>query len=998
MKHYIYLLTAALLMICQGSMAQSLTASGKVVDSNQEPLIGATVKVVGQNAQGSVTDLNGYFSLACRQGDVLEVSYIGYLTQQVRAAQNLNIVLQEDAHMLDETIVVGVGYGTMRKSDLTGSIASVNAKDMKQGVITSTEQLLQGKVAGLSIGQSSGAPEAGASIRLRGGTSLSASNGPLVVVDGIPGVDINSVQPSEIVSMDILKDASAAAIYGSRGANGVIIVTTNRQGGDVEQNNIHYNGYVAFAAASKKLDLLSANQWRGFVRERNVLTANDYGANDDYQDALLRTAISHSHNLSFSNSKKNSGYRASVTYNNNQGVIERNSMNRLAGSLTAYQTGWQGRLRLDEGINANFDSWHPVDTRIFERMTNVNPTFPIYNPDGSFSQLPGTNTENPVELNTNRSDDQKRHRFLAYLKAELEIIDGLKYTVNTSYEQNSTKGGLYKPTYARLEGQSMNGWGQRTYADYTNKQLETYLTYDKQLADIHRLNVMAGYSYLDNVYEGFGATRQGFDTDRFLYNNLGAGTGFQQGDVYSYKGEATLISFFGRVNYTLADKYMLTATVRHDGSSRFGDNHKWGTFPSVSLAWRISNEKFMEGTKSWLSQVKFRGSYSLTADTGPSWVTNAEAIFMTKNSWRPFTSAAETQIYISSLGNSELTYEKKHEWNFGVDLSFLKDRIALTFDIYGRNNYDLIGRTYTQGAGGEIAKYANVADMESKGIEIGLSTVNIEKRGFTWTTDLIFSRATNKITSLEVASRAVDLVTGLGYAIEGFPVRSIFSYQFAGLNEEGLPQVYNEYGDVTIGDVNFQETENLQKFLVYEGPSDPTFYGSFNNVLTYKSKKWGSFALDLFITYAGGNVVRLDPVFSYAYSDIKALPREFKNRWAIAGDEKVTNIPVIASRNQVDRYGSTAMRTAYNAYNYSTERIANGDFIRLKEVALTYILPDNWLKRTFINKASLKVAATNLCLLYADKKLNGQDPEFINSGGVATPISKQFTATLRLGF
>ena len=265
MKRYMFLLLAALIAVCQGVNAQSLTATGTVVDSSHEPLIGATVKVVGQQGAGAITDLRGQFSLTTTQGATLEVSYIGYVTRQVKAGKGLRIILSEDANMLDETVIVGVGYGTMRKSDLTGAIASVSAKDMKQGVITSTEQLLQGKVAGLSIVQSSGAPEAGASIRLRGGTSLSASNGPLVVIDGIPGVDINAVQPHEIVSMDILKDASAAAIYGSRGANGVIIITTNRQGGDSEQNTMQYNGYVAFATAAKKLDLLSANQWRGYV-------------------------------------------------------------------------------------------------------------------------------------------------------------------------------------------------------------------------------------------------------------------------------------------------------------------------------------------------------------------------------------------------------------------------------------------------------------------------------------------------------------------------------------------------------------------------------------------------------------------------------------------------------------------------------------------------------------------------------------------------------------
>ena len=461
------------------------------------------------------------------------------------------------------------------------------------------------------------------------------------------------------------------------------------------------------------------------------------------------------------------------------------------------------------------------------------------------------------------------------------------------------------------------------------------------------------------------------------------------------------LAYYGQFNYNFDQRYTVNGTLRYEGTNRLGKSNKSRWLPTwnVSAAWDVINEKFMAKTQSWLSQLKLRASYSLTADTGPAWVTNATSIYRTENTWRPTTSAAEPEIYIYQIANTELTYEKKHEWNFGVDLGFLHDRIALTFDIYGRNNYDLIGLTYTQGAGGELAKYANVADMKSKGIEVGLSTVNIDKAGFKWTSDLIFSKADNEITSLAVGgTRAVDLVTGLGYAVEGYPVRSIFSYRFAGLNEEGLPMVYNESGEKTVGDVNFQETENLKDFLVYEGPSDPTFYGSFNNTLSYKSKKWGELQFDLYITYAGGNVVRLDPVFSSAYSDLSALPRDFKIRWMIPGDENTTTVPTIASLNQVYRYGSTNLSTAYNAYNYSTERIANGSFIRLKEVALTYVFPDKWLKKTFINKASLKVAGTNLCLLYADKKLNGQDPEFINSGGVASPITKQFTATLRLGF
>jgi TonB-linked SusC/RagA family outer membrane protein len=466
-NHILTTIIAVMMMAFSlSASAQSNTATGQVLDSDNEPLAGATVKVSGSN--GTITDADGNFSIACNPTATLEISYVGYFSRQVKAGKDLRIVLNADAKTLDETVVVGIGYGTMRKSDLTGSIASVQAKDLKQGVITSTEQMLQGKVAGLSVVQSSGSPENGASLRLRGGTSLSASNGPLVVVDGIAGVDFNSVQPSEIVSIDVLKDASAAAIYGSRGANGVIIVTTNRQAGDVEKKTMEYNGYVAFASVAKKLDLLSADQWRGYVRDNNVTGALDYGANTDWQDELLRTAISHSHNFNFSNSRKNSGYRASVTYNNNEGVVERNNINRLATSLSGYQFGLNGRLRMEVGVNANFDSWHPIDSRIFERELNLNPTFPVYNTDGSFAQLNGTNTENPVEINTDRQQTNKRHRFLGYGKLEYEIIDGLKATANGSYEFQHTTGGTYKPTYARMEGQSENGWGQRTYAEYTN--------------------------------------------------------------------------------------------------------------------------------------------------------------------------------------------------------------------------------------------------------------------------------------------------------------------------------------------------------------------------------------------------------------------------------------------------------------------------------------------------------------------------------------------------
>ncbi|MBQ4392286.1 MAG: SusC/RagA family TonB-linked outer membrane protein [Prevotella sp.] len=461
------------------------------------------------------------------------------------------------------------------------------------------------------------------------------------------------------------------------------------------------------------------------------------------------------------------------------------------------------------------------------------------------------------------------------------------------------------------------------------------------------------------------------------------------------------LAYYGQFDYSFKKRYTVNGTMRYEGSNRLGKatSSRWLPTWNIGLKYDMGSEPFMQSAQSWLSTLMLRGSRSLTAASGPDYVTNATAIYRAVNIWRPTTSAAESGFDIDQIANRELTFEKKYEWNVGIDLGFLHDRITLTADAYWRNNFDEIGLVFTQGAGGVNRKWANVADMKSRGFELSLHTENFVLPKFKWSTDIIYSYAKNKITKLNTGDRAVDLVTGAGYGVEGYAVRPLFSYKFDGLNNEGLPMVINEEGYASVGDLNFQETENLTDFLVYEGPTEPTWYGSVGNNFSYNFNKGGKLDLEVFITYSGGNVVRLDPVFSATYSDLSSLPREFKNRWMIPGDEMVTNIPTIASLNQRDRFGSTALSTAYNAYNYSTARIAKGDFVRLKELALTYTLPKELLAKTgFLSNASLKLAATNVFLLYADKDLNGQDPEFINSGGVASPISKQFTATLRLGF
>ena len=417
---------------------------------------------------------------------------------------------------------------------------------------------------------------------------------------------------------------------------------------------------------------------------------------------------------------------------------------------------------------------------------------------------------------------------------------------------------------------------------------------------------------------------------------------------------------------------------------------RWLPTWNVSGAWNMHEENWMKGLYPALTHLSLKGSYSLTGDR-PS-VTNAEVVIGSTNPWRPFADDKESALYISDMANQSLTYEKKHELNLGFEAGFLDNRINLTFDWYKRNNYDLIGPVTTVYG----IRLGNVASMASKGFEISLTTKNIQTKDFSWTTNLIYSHTQNQVTQLESQVRAFDLIAGTGFAFEGYPVRSLFSYQFTGLNAEGLPTFISEAGKPTVAGVYFQERDKdlLKENLVYSGSVDPTDVGSLGNVFS-----WKGFRLNAYITYSFGNVIRLDPVFRSVYDDLNSMPREFKNRWTIPGDEEKTTIPVIASywQNRIYSNAGSYLSYAYNAYNYSDARIARGDFVRLKELSLSYDFPKRIVEKIKLGSLGLKVQATNLFLLYADKKLNGQDPEFYNTGGVAVPLAKQFTFTLRVG-
>ena len=541
-------------------------------------------------------------------------------------------------------------------------------------------------------------------------------------------------------------------------------------------------------------------------------------------------------------------------------------------------------------------------------------------------------------------------------------------------------GGIYNKTTNK-----MNAWDFRATAAYN----DVY-------ANDHIVNLYGGLE-VNNIdrtadwFRGWGMQYSLGEIPNYAYQMFKQGAE-KNTDYFTLSNtHERRAAFFGTATYSYKGRYTINGTLRYEGSNKLGKatSARWLPTWNVSGAWNAHEEPWFNKTfKNVLTTATLKASYSLTAESGPSWVTNSLPVIKSFNPWRPSAGLRESGLQESDRANGELTFEKKHEFNLGVQLGFLNNRINFELDWYKRNNYDLIGIVNTQMGG---MKYGNVASMKSRGVEMSLSATPIKTQDFTWTANFIYSHTHNEVTELENVQRVIDLVSGSGFALEGYPVRSLFSIPFKGLNDEGLPTFLDQDGNITTTGIYFQ-TRDKEKmgFLEYSGSVDPTDVGSFGNIFKYKG-----ITLNVFITYSFGNVVRLDPVFKNRYNDLNSMPKEFANRWVVPGDEKVTTIPVIASTRQ--NRNDTNLSYAYNAYNYSTERIAKGDFIRMKEISLGYEFPKKLIAPLNLNNLSLKLQATNLFLIYADKKLNGQDPEFYNTGGVAVPMPKQFTLTLRLG-
>ena len=773
---------------------------------------------------------------------------------------------------------------------------------------------------------------------------------------------------------------------------------------------------------------------------RNTYLREAEYRNTDWFDELFSTAIQHNHSASISAGTDKVNFYGSLSAMFDPGWYKQSKVERYTANMnTSIKMSDQlslnlismGSYRQQRAPGTLSQSTDVVNGEV-KRDFDINPY--SYAINSSRTLDPATfYTRNYTDFNISHELD---NNYINIDKIDLKFQGELKWKPLRELEFSAL--GAVQYTTATQEHQVMEASNQamayRTMPDAVVREANPWLYLDKDVPNSLKHSILPNggiYMKTDNkmrsldfrftgnwnhvfddthIVNLFGGTEIGSVDRQRNYMN-GWGMQYDKGelpfyildffkkiiedgsDYYKlnhYRNRSA--AFFGNATYSYKGRYIVNGTYRYEGTNRLGPSRqaRWLPTWNISGAWNAHEEAFFELLQPTLSHLSLKASYSLTADPGPSSVSNATVVLRNYKPYRPFANTQESGMEIETPANESLTYEKKHELNIGVDMGFLNNRINVAFDWYTRNNFDLIGLVYTSGMDGAISKMANVASMKSHGAEMSISTKNIVKKDFSWETNFIYSFVKTEITDLEADANVVQLVSGRGFALEGYPARSLFSLRFNGLDANGLPVLTDQDGNVVSSgeSINFQSqvTDNL----VYEGPSDPTVTGSLGNVL-----RWKGFRLNVFMTYSFGNVVRLNPVFSSSYSDLDAMPREFINRWTMPGDELKTDVPAILTKRQVAE--DSNMDALYNAYNYSTARIAKGDFIRMKEISLSYDFPKPWLKPLKISDLSLKVQATNLFLIYSDSKLNGQDPEFFQAGGVAAPVPKQFTMTLRLG-
>jgi len=996
------------------AMAQNIMVKGKVTTTSGEPLPGVNIIVVG-TTQGTITDIDGNYSLEVPGNTKLKFNFIGFTPKEIQINNRkiINVILKEDIQSLEEVVVVG--YGQMKRSDLTGSVVSVSSDAVEKSVTTSIDQVLQGRAAGVQIQQNSGAPGASSSIRIRGINSLNASNEPIFVVDGViidgssnSNTDnvLSSINPADIVSMDILKDASATAIYGSRAANGVIIITTKK--GKAGMASISYNGYIGWQQMPKKLDLLNLREYATLKNERAALGLVNYddnfvrpdllGEGTDWQDELFTNAMMHSNNLSISGGNEKNTYALGIGYLDQEGIAIGSNFDRfnLRGSFDS-------KIRKFFKVGASF-AFHNSkqkttvsDESLIKVALKQTPNVAVRNADGSFD---GPDTDqyvqtNPVAMAMLVDNRNEKMGIRGNTYAEITPFKGLTFKTEYSFDYGVTNTYKFTPSYkfGAITNDTRKGERSKSYSKYW--AWRNVLTYNNTFADIHNVTFMLGQEMQESYWDYLYGSRTGYLTNGATDLDLGDETTATNSNS---SGESSLSSFFGRLFYSYNDKYLLTATLRYDGSSKFAKDNRWGWFPSAALAWKISNEDFFNS--SVINNLKLRLGWGAVGNQ------NVEENAYT-STYKASGSNWGTGLLSSNIANKDLTWETTYSYNAGLDINLFDNRIEFIADLYYKKTEDLLLKlplpayvgTNEDLNGSFSAPWVNIGSLENKGVEFTLNTVNVDKGGFQWRSSFVFSLNRNKVLSLNTDSGTLeeDITEGSKSTIVtqtsvDEPIGQFYGYEVIGRFEKATDFYYKDEegnicevalpkgetideGSVWIGDYIFKDKNEDgiidEKDRSYIGNPEPKFTYGISNTFTYKG-----FDLTIGLSGSYGNKVVnyqrrwlddpsqntnvLETALDYAHLGL--IDKD-------GPDDDFRNIEIKSGDPYMPRLSSTASESNFR---YSDRFVEDGSYLRIQNISFGYNLPRKWIQRFSLQ--SVKIY-TNLQNVYTFTEYSGYDPE-----------------------
>ncbi len=1092
-------------------VSQQEIIQGTVRDAEGKALPAASVSIKGTN-KSTFTDPDGKFEISALPTDIIIVSFLGYKRQEVtiRGRKTINITMQRDQQTLETVDVVATGYQTIDRRKFTGAATKVKAEDAQRFGVPDVSRMLEGQVSGVSVQNVSGTFGAAPKIRVRGATSISGDNKPLWVVDGIPledvvnisndqlstgdattllGSSVAGINPDDIESFEILKDAAATSLYGARAMNGVIIITTKK--GKSGSQSISYltNNSTFLKPNYSQFDIVNSYDQMSIYAElarkgsidyaliKNNMNSGIYGnlsralstwdsngkplventvkgreaflhryvyQNTDWFNTLFNNSFQQEHSISFSSGNETVQNYFSTSFLKDNGWAKSNNVQRYTANI---RSNYKLNDRLNIGLISSGSirdqiapgtlgqNSDPV-TGVVSRDFDINPFSYAMNTSRVIAPFDLDNNLEYITMNfapfniLNELEKNYMELKMLDLKVQGEINYKLPFGLMLSstgayryatsgnehkVHENSNMANAYRAgtiyESSGIENNRIMDQNRFLYRDPSNPDSRPvsvlpyggiYLTNENVLKSFYIRNALNFNKKINKHYFTGFATQELRYLDRTSKNNIGYGYQFGKGGVpyidpkmikmsvednYPYYQmnifSDRFVAFAANSTYSFDGRYQMTGTIRYDGSNQLGRSKvaRWLPTWNLSGSWNIDQEKFFQN-QTFFNTLTLRGTYGLTASMGPA--TNASLVLRSNTTNRPYITEQEPVINIAFLENKDLTWEKQYETNIGLDATFSNRRYQLVLDLYNRKGFDLIGPMRISGIGGESIKYANYANMNSKGMELLFKADIIKKSNWSWKTQITNAFNKNTITSIRNEPYIWNLVNSVGAAKEGYPHRGLFSIDFVKLNElNGTPIYLNENGDIS-NNIYLQSIQT--DYLKYEGSVDPLFTGGLFNTFNYNA-----FNLSFLVTYSAGNKVRLNPIYKNSYSELDAMSYDFLDRFILPYDNFSPSIASLRTNSWLPG------NQVYNAYNYSDGRVADGGFIRLKQISFGYQLPKNVLQGLGLKSTSLTLVANNLLLLYSDPKLNGQDPEFYGSGGVALPIPRQFTLSLKVG-